>query len=96
MAQAPTEATCTSDSQIVFAMILKSSLRYVLILISQFVERRHRADETVSKAIARVPRADLVGVDGIELLPVRALLTRIANDHGLTPRLPGPSSTTGR
>jgi DNA replication protein DnaC len=30
---------------------------------------RHRADDTVSKAIARVLRADLV-VDGIGLLPV--------------------------
>jgi DNA replication protein DnaC len=32
--------------------------------------RRHRADDTVSKAIARVLRADLVAVDDIGLLPV--------------------------
>ncbi|MGI8627439.1 MAG: IS21-like element helper ATPase IstB [Geodermatophilaceae bacterium] len=32
--------------------------------------RRHRADDTVSKAIARVLRADLVVVDDIGLLPV--------------------------
>ena len=32
--------------------------------------RRHRADDTVSKAIARVLRADLVMVDDIGLLPV--------------------------
>ena len=34
------------------------------------VLRRHRADDTVSKAIARVLRADLVMVDDIGLLPV--------------------------
>lgn len=34
--------------------------------------RRHRADDTVSKAIARVLRADLVVVDDIGLLPVAA------------------------
>lgn len=34
--------------------------------------RRHRADDTVSKAIARVLRADLVIVDDIGLLPVAA------------------------
>ena len=33
---------------------------------------RHRADDTVSKAIARVLRADLVIVDDIGLLPVAA------------------------
>ena len=32
--------------------------------------RRHRADDTVSKAIARVLRADMVVVDDIGLLPV--------------------------
>jgi len=32
--------------------------------------RRHRADDTVTKAIARVLRADLVAVDDIGLLPV--------------------------
>jgi DNA replication protein DnaC len=32
--------------------------------------RRHRADDTVTKAIARVLRADLVVVDNIGLLPV--------------------------
>ena len=32
--------------------------------------RRHRADDTVSKAIARILRADLVIVDDIGLLPV--------------------------
>jgi len=32
--------------------------------------RRHRADDTVSKAIARVLRAELVVVDDIGLLPV--------------------------
>ena len=32
--------------------------------------RRHRADDTVTKAIARVLRADLVVVDDIGLLPV--------------------------
>jgi len=32
--------------------------------------RRHRADDTVSKAIARVLRADLVVIDDIGLLPV--------------------------
>ena len=32
--------------------------------------RRHRADDTVSKAIARILRADLVVVDDIGLLPV--------------------------
>ena len=32
--------------------------------------RRHRADDTVSKAIARVLRADLAVVDDIGLLPV--------------------------
>jgi DNA replication protein DnaC len=32
--------------------------------------RRHRADDTMSKAIARVLRADLVVVDDIGLLPV--------------------------
>jgi DNA replication protein DnaC len=32
--------------------------------------RRHRADDTVTKAIARVLRADLVMVDDIGLLPV--------------------------
>ena len=34
--------------------------------------RRHRADDSVSKAIARVLRADLVVVDDIGLLPVAA------------------------
>ena len=34
--------------------------------------RRHRADDTVTKAIARVLRADLVIVDDIGLLPVGA------------------------
>jgi DNA replication protein DnaC len=34
------------------------------------VLRRHRADDTVSKAIARVLRADLVVVDDIGPLPV--------------------------
>ncbi len=34
--------------------------------------RRHRADDTVTKAIARVLRADLVVVDDIGLLPVSA------------------------
>jgi DNA replication protein DnaC len=34
--------------------------------------RRHRADDTVTKAIARVLRADLVVVDDIGLLPVAA------------------------
>jgi hypothetical protein len=34
--------------------------------------RRHRADDTVSKAIARVLRADLVIVDDTGLLPVAA------------------------
>jgi len=34
--------------------------------------RRHRADDTVSKAIVRVLRADLVVVDDIGLLPVAA------------------------
>jgi DNA replication protein DnaC len=34
--------------------------------------RRHRADDTVTKAIARVLRADLVIVDDIGLLPVAA------------------------
>jgi DNA replication protein DnaC len=34
--------------------------------------RRHRADDTVSKAITRVQRADLVAVDDIGLLPVAA------------------------
>jgi DNA replication protein DnaC len=34
--------------------------------------RRHRADDTVSKAIARILRADLVVVDDIGLLPVAA------------------------
>ena len=34
--------------------------------------RRHRADDTVSKAIARVLRADLVVIDDIGLLPVAA------------------------
>ena len=32
--------------------------------------RRHRADDTVTKAIARVLRADLVVVDNVGLLPV--------------------------
>lgn len=32
--------------------------------------RRHRADDTVSKAIARILRADVVVVDDIGLLPV--------------------------
>ena len=32
--------------------------------------RRHRADDTVTKAIARVLRADLIVVDDIGLLPV--------------------------
>jgi len=32
--------------------------------------RRHRADDSISKAIARVLRADLVAVDDIGLLPV--------------------------
>ena len=32
--------------------------------------RRHRADDTVTKAIARILRADLVVVDDIGLLPV--------------------------
>jgi hypothetical protein len=32
--------------------------------------RRHRADDTVSKAIARVPQADVVVADDIGLLPV--------------------------
>ncbi len=32
--------------------------------------RRHRADDTVTKAIARVLRADLIIVDDIGLLPV--------------------------
>lgn len=32
--------------------------------------RRHRADDTVSKAIARVLRSDLVVIDDIGLLPV--------------------------
>ncbi|RNI16617.1 IS21-like element helper ATPase IstB [Flexivirga caeni] len=34
--------------------------------------RRHRADDTVAKAIARVLRADLVVIDDIGLLPVAA------------------------
>jgi DNA replication protein DnaC len=34
--------------------------------------RRHRADDTVTKAIARVLRADIVVVDDIGLLPVAA------------------------
>lgn len=34
--------------------------------------RRHRADDTVTKAIARIPRADIVVVDDIGLLPVGA------------------------
>ena len=34
--------------------------------------RRHRADDTVTKAIARVLRADLVVVDDVGLLPVAA------------------------
>ena len=34
--------------------------------------RRHRADDTVSKAITRVLRADLVVIDDIGLLPVAA------------------------
>jgi DNA replication protein DnaC len=34
------------------------------------VLRRHRADDTVTKAIARILRADLVVVDDIGLLPV--------------------------
>ena len=34
--------------------------------------RRHRADDTVSKAITRVLRADLVVIDDIGLLPVSA------------------------
>jgi len=34
--------------------------------------RRHRADDTVTKAIARVLRADLIVVDDIGLLPVAA------------------------
>ncbi len=34
--------------------------------------RRHRADDTVSKAIARILRADLIVVDDIGLLPVPA------------------------
>jgi DNA replication protein DnaC len=34
--------------------------------------RRHRADDTVTKAIARILRADLVVVDDIGLLPVGA------------------------
>ena len=34
--------------------------------------RRHRADDTVTKAIARILRADLVVVDDIGLLPVAA------------------------
>jgi len=34
--------------------------------------RRHRADDTVSKAIARVLRADVIIVDDIGLLPVAA------------------------
>lgn len=34
--------------------------------------RRHRADETVTKAIARIARADLVVIDDIGLLPISA------------------------
>ena len=34
--------------------------------------RRHRADDTVTKAIARILRADLVVIDDIGLLPVAA------------------------
>ena len=34
--------------------------------------RRHRADDTVNKAIARILRADLVVVDDVGLLPVGA------------------------
>ena len=34
--------------------------------------RRHRADDTVSKAITRILRADIVAVDDIGLLPVGA------------------------
>ena len=34
--------------------------------------RRHRADDTVTKAIGRILRADLVAVDDIGLLPVGA------------------------
>ena len=34
------------------------------------LRRRHRADDTVTKAIARILRADLVVVDDIGLLPV--------------------------
>jgi len=34
--------------------------------------RRHRADDTVSKAIARILRADVVVIDDIGLLPVAA------------------------
>ena len=37
-----------------------------------YLLRRHRADDTVSRAIARVLRADLVVVDDIGLLPVAA------------------------
>jgi DNA replication protein DnaC len=34
--------------------------------------RRHRADDTVTKAIAKILRADLVAVDDIGLLPIGA------------------------
>jgi hypothetical protein len=32
--------------------------------------RRHRADDTVARAIARITRADLIVVDDIGMLPV--------------------------
>ena len=34
--------------------------------------RRHRADDSVAKAIARLTRADLIVIDDIGMLPVAA------------------------
>ena len=53
--------------------------------------RRHRADDTVTKAIARVLRADLVVVDDIGLLPVAQDAARVSTASSTPPARSAPS-----
>ena len=53
--------------------------------------RRHRADDTVSKAIARILRADLVVVDDIGLLPVSTTPPRASTAWSTPPTRNAPS-----
>ena len=48
--------------------------------------RRHRADDTVSKAISKILRAELVIVDDIGLLPVVTAL--VESPQGCSPKFP--------